>query len=108
MALRSLMLLALLGAVSVQAANEKARVESLPDVGPLPSKWYSGYYGITKTKALHYVFIESESDPANDPVVVWFEGGPGCSSMGGVFMGAGPFVVDGEDKIIRRNPDTWQ
>jgi hypothetical protein len=25
----------------------------------------------------HYMFVESENDPANDPVLLWSNGGPG-------------------------------
>ena len=32
-------------------------VTSLPDCGPLPSKWYSGYLDASDTKKLHYVYI---------------------------------------------------
>jgi hypothetical protein len=30
---------------------------------------------------IHYWFIESENDPANDPVVYWTNGGPGGSGI---------------------------
>ena len=47
---------------------------------------YSGYLDIkdTTTKKLHYVFIGSQ-DKESDPVVLWFNGGPGCSSLEGLF-----------------------
>jgi len=36
-------------------------------------------------KSLYYVFFESQSDtPSDDPVVLWMNGGPGCSSFIGM------------------------
>jgi len=47
-----------------------------------PTNTYSGYLDTTSdSKKLHYVFVESRNDPANDPVLIWFNGGPGCSSL---------------------------
>jgi hypothetical protein len=47
---------------SVLGANNKTdRVSALPNVGPLPSRWWSGYLNVSNTKSLHYVFAESLS-----------------------------------------------
>jgi len=40
-----------------------------------------------------YLFVESESDPENDPVVLWFNGGPGAASLFGMFIELGPFFL---------------
>lgn len=48
-----------------------------------PHKWYSGYLNFTMGK-FHYVFFDSQSDPDNDPLILWLNGGPGCSSMIGM------------------------
>lgn len=38
-------------------------------------------------------FVESSSSPRTDPVVLWLNGGPGCSSLHGFLTEHGPFRV---------------
>ena len=74
------------GAKKVPSASAADKVTSLPGLAEMPSfDMYSGYLDVTETKKLHYWFVESQNDPASDPVVVWMNGGPGCSSMEGMF-----------------------
>jgi cathepsin A (carboxypeptidase C) len=80
------------------SAHAPDRITSLPGwTGDLPSKQYSGYLNGSNTTRLHYWFVESEKDPANAATVVWFNGGPGCSSLDGFFYEHGPFEVDRND-----------
>ena len=54
------------------------QVTTLPGaLGPLKSKQFSGYLDISETKALHYMYFESEGNPATDSVIFWTNGGPG-------------------------------
>jgi cathepsin A (carboxypeptidase C) len=104
----SLVLTALLGLAAVMADRPDDKVTSLPDTGSLPSAWYSGYLNVSSTKALHYVFIESISEQAkDDPVLVWFNGGPGCSSLLALFSEHGPFVFDDGEFVLKPNPEPW-
>jgi len=69
---------------------------------------YSGYLNITGTsKRLHYVAALSQNDWTTDPVILWFNGGPGCSSMVGWAQEHGPYVVnDGQDNFVK-NDYSW-
>ncbi len=80
-------LAAMLGLSAVLGARKDDLVTSLPNCGEkLPTNWYSGFLEVNANKSLHYVFVESMSDKAkDDPVVIWFTGGPGCSSMVALF-----------------------
>lgn len=93
---------------TVSAANRTAdKVTGLPGCAPLPSKWYSGYLNVSSTKSLHYIFIESLDKPSNDPILIWFNGGPGCSSMLGLFQEHGPYIFDDGETVIKPNPYPW-
>jgi carboxypeptidase C (cathepsin A) len=43
-----------------------------------------------RQRRLFYYFVTSERDPASDPVVLWLNGGPGCSSFDGWLFEHGP------------------
>ena len=50
-------------------------------------------------------------DPAEAPVVIWLQGGPGSSSMFGLFEINGPFSAvyteDGSSTTAKLNPHSW-
>ncbi|KAL4353438.1 hypothetical protein GQ457_06G036350 [Hibiscus cannabinus] len=69
---------------------------------------FSGYVAVdyNKHKSLFYYFVEAETDPASKPLVLWLNGGPGCSSLGvGAFSETGPFRPNGE--VLVRNYYSW-
>lgn len=46
---------------------------------------------------MHYIFVTSTNNPETDPVLVWLNGGPGCSSLQGWIKEIGPFVLNDGD-----------
>jgi len=70
-------------------------------------KQYSGYLDDEEDdKHLFYWFFESRNDPKNDPVVLWLNGGPGCSSLTGLFMELGPSSINKKIETVY-NDYSW-
>ncbi|KAH1080114.1 hypothetical protein J1N35_019875 [Gossypium stocksii] len=85
------------------------KIVKLPGQPPrLSFQQFSGYVTVDykKHKALFYYFVEAEIDPASKPLVLWLNGGPGCSSLGvGAFSENGPFRPNGE--FLVKNDYSW-
>ena len=54
-----------------------------------------------------FVFLESQGNPAKDPLVLWLNGGPGCSSLEGLLSEHGPYRVDDEGRSLEENKYAW-
>ena len=101
-------LVSILGLATLSSAlRPQDLVLGLPDCDRLNSDWFSGFLNVNENKSLHYVFVTSLYDPVNDPVLVWFNGGPGCSSLLALFQEHGPYVIDDGEYQIKRNPEPW-
>ncbi|XP_045192411.2 lysosomal protective protein-like isoform X2 [Mercenaria mercenaria] len=89
-------------------APETDRVVSLPGLKQQPSwKHYSGYLKASGTKRLHYWLIESANKPSTDPLVLWMNGGPGCSSDLGLLTEHGPFRIAKDGSGVTINKYSW-
>ncbi|URD82952.1 serine carboxypeptidase-like [Musa troglodytarum] len=64
--------------------------------GPLPFHLETGYVDVDEANGvqLFYYFIRSERKPADDPLMVWITGGPGCSAFSGLMYEIGPLQFD--------------
>ncbi|CAH6719348.1 carboxypeptidase Y [[Candida] jaroonii] len=88
--------------------NHKLRGKTAPKSLNIDDvKQYTGYLDIEdEDKHFFYWFFESRNDPKNDPIILWLNGGPGCSSMTGLFFELGPSSIGPDLKPIR-NPYSW-
>eukprot|EP00268_Persea_americana_P038173 TRINITY_DN37801_c0_g1_i3.p1 TRINITY_DN37801_c0_g1~~TRINITY_DN37801_c0_g1_i3.p1 ORF type:complete len:456 (-),score=85.12 TRINITY_DN37801_c0_g1_i3:633-2000(-) len=81
----------------------------------LPTK--SGYLPVSPTSgsAIFYTFYEAQhptSPLSQTPLLVWLQGGPGCSSSLGNFFELGPWRVNSIDStdnapLLKANPGAW-
>lgn len=55
----------------------------------------------------NFRLVESQNDPANAPLLLWFNGGPGCSSFGGMFEELGPFYINKDSSSFYENIYSW-
>nr|XP_043625998.1 uncharacterized protein LOC122597474 [Erigeron canadensis] len=98
--------------IGSQPGLKKAdKISSLPGQ-PKTSKFnhYSGYVTVDPYhgRALFYYLAESIHTPSKKPLVLWLNGGPGCSSIGGgMMMEHGPFRVNKDGKTLTENKYSW-
>lgn len=70
-------------------------------------KQYTGYLDVEEVKKhFFFWFFESRNDPKNDPVILWLNGGPGCSSSTGLFFELGPSFINATLQPVY-NPYAW-
>ncbi|KAF2853202.1 carboxypeptidase S1 [Plenodomus tracheiphilus IPT5] len=70
-------------------------------------KSYSGYADVDDNQHIFWWFFEARNqDPSDAPLTVWINGGPGSSSMIGLFQELGPCGI-GPDLKPFDNPYSW-
>ncbi|KAF7127262.1 hypothetical protein RHSIM_Rhsim11G0168200 [Rhododendron simsii] len=73
-------------------------------------KQYAGYVSVDEPKgrSLFYYFVEASLNPSSKPLVLWLNGGPGCSSVGiGAMVEIGPFGVKPDGKTLYTRKHAW-
>ncbi|KAJ4147129.1 hypothetical protein LMH87_001676 [Akanthomyces muscarius] len=68
---------------------------------------WTGTVDVSDDRRLFYWFAESRNDPAKDPVILWMNGGPGGSSLIGLFTEMGPCVLEVNATEPVPNPWAW-
>ncbi|KAH6816788.1 serine carboxypeptidase-like 33 [Perilla frutescens var. frutescens] len=90
---------------------ESDRVVRLPGQPNSPHvSQFSGYITVNEAhgRALFYWFFEAQTLPDKKPLLLWLNGGPGCSSIGyGAAVELGPLRVGGKGAILEFNQYSW-
>ncbi|KAL3812246.1 hypothetical protein ACJIZ3_013514 [Penstemon smallii] len=71
---------------------------------------FSGYITVNEDhgRALFYWFFEAQSQPIKKPLLLWLNGGPGCSSIGyGAAVELGPLRVGKNGDFLEFNQHSW-
>lgn len=81
----------------IETSPNLVRQEKIPFLGssqkvPASVEWYAGLVH-TNNQDMFVSFVRSADTSSSKPLVVWYNGGPGCSSMAGFLMGVGPFLL---------------
>ncbi|PYH91396.1 serine carboxypeptidase [Aspergillus ellipticus CBS 707.79] len=70
-------------------------------------KSFSGYLDVGENEHIFFWFFEARNqEPTEAPLTVWINGGPGSSSMIGLFQENGPCGVDSNGSLYN-NPYSW-
>lgn len=94
----------------VLAEQEADRVVRLPGQPLVKFRQYSGYITVNEThgRALFYWFFEATKDSDKKPLLLWLNGGPGCSSIGyGEAEELGPFFTQKGKPELKFNKNSW-
>ncbi|GKT44242.1 carboxypeptidase S1 B [Colletotrichum spaethianum] len=69
-------------------------------------KSFAGYVDVSPTQHIYFYLFEARQNAASAPLTVRLDGGPGASSMNGLFSEIGPCTIDASGKVVD-NPNSW-
>lgn len=84
---------------------------AIPDVDFDIGESYAGLLPISdaedETRELFFWFFPTTNADPKDEIAIWFNGGPGCSSLSGLLTENGPFTWEAGTLQPVQNPYTW-
>lgn len=83
----------------------------IPDVDFDIGESYAGTLSISDNSSdpnqLFFWFFPSENPSASNEIVIWLNGGPGCSSLDGLLQENSPFLWQSGTYAPQPNPFSW-
>ncbi|KAK9130361.1 hypothetical protein Sjap_010848 [Stephania japonica] len=90
--------------------QERDRIAALPGQPRVAFSQFSGYITVNERhgRALFYWLTEAVTQPEKRPLVLWLNGGPGCSSVAyGASEEIGPFRINQTGPSLFLNKYSW-
>ena len=92
-------------------ADFKVDGTKLPEVDFDIGESYAGLLPVSSTpneqRQLYFWYFPSSNPAAEDEITIWFNGGPGCSSLEGLLQENGPFLWQSGTFKPVKNPYSW-
>ncbi|XP_016475411.2 LOW QUALITY PROTEIN: serine carboxypeptidase-like 40 [Nicotiana tabacum] len=95
---------------TVVSQKENDKIQKLPGQPRVRFEQYGGYVTVDESagRAFYYYFVEAQRSKDSLPLLLWLNGGPGCSSLAyGAFQELGPFRVNSDGKTLHKNKFAW-
>ncbi|CAM9097609.1 unnamed protein product [Ectocarpus fasciculatus] len=79
------------------------------DVFPEDTESYSGYALVNESakNKLFFWYVPPLNQDRNAPLLIWLQGGPGSSSLFGMFSEMGPYSVDSDGSTLLPRLSSW-
>ncbi|POM79271.1 Serine protease family S10 [Phytophthora palmivora] len=88
---------------------EGGPVQNLPGLDPAAKvTQHAGRIALhdSDNNMIFYWHFQAAKEPDKAPLLIWLNGGPGCSSLQGLFLGNSPFKLV-NDSTIGKNEHSW-
>ncbi|KAH8602242.1 Alpha/Beta hydrolase protein [Bisporella sp. PMI_857] len=96
--------------LSEASAKYAVNGSAIPEVNFDIGESYAGLMPLVKgddSRSLYFWFFPSENPDAEEEILIWLNGGPGCSSLEGLLQENGPFLWQYGTFAPVPNPYTW-
>lgn len=100
----------LLDGANPRDCREASKVKNLPGLPQGIDAGYSGFFSIDELSGpgkMFWWYFPAQNGNATAPTVIWLQGGPGGSSLYGLFTEMGPFKVNENADGLEANQYSW-